>query len=54
MILNTPSLCNNITSRANLDIKDAHSPKKKKKGKNTSPKNAETHDSQSTTSGDNT
>jgi hypothetical protein len=38
MILNTLSLCNNITSRANLDIKDAHSPKKEEKKEKKSPR----------------
>jgi hypothetical protein len=33
MIPNTPSLCNNITPRANLDIKDAHSQKEKENKK---------------------
>jgi hypothetical protein len=54
MIPNTPSLCNNIMSKASLDIKDAHCQKYKIKIKiNIDPVEAsETSNSKSTTSGD--
>jgi hypothetical protein len=54
MIPNTPSLCNNIMSRASLNIKDAHSQKYKRKIKiDIDPvETSETSNSKSTTSDD--